>query len=63
MVPVVQTLVSVGPVLDCRVGDNLDSRNDAPNKERPGLRSGVLVLQVTLSGGHQLIVRILASQL
>ena len=28
-------LVSVGPVLDSWVGDNLDSRNDRPNKERP----------------------------
>ena len=27
-------VVSVGPGLDLRVGDNLDSRNDPPNKER-----------------------------
>ena len=38
-------VVSVGPGLDLRVGDNLDSRNDRPNKERspgPGVEQSLL---------------------
>ena len=41
---VLMQTVSVGPVLDQRVGDSPDSGNDGPNKERPDSRSGVLVL-------------------